>query len=104
MWALLGTLADFPLRLSTMLATCRWAGDSGAGSGAGTQDRQLPPSAPGLRDALLAEAMTTFNAHRLHHGIQADRARDLLHIIVKRVQAEAIGVMLLFGSAGEILR
>eukprot|EP00069_Balaena_mysticetus_P000651 bmy_03643T0 len=36
------------------------------------------PIFPNLRDAFLAEAVTTFDAHGLHHGIQADSTRDLL--------------------------
>lgn len=33
---------------------------------------------PDLRDAFVAEAVATVNAHRLHYRIQADRACDLL--------------------------
>lgn len=75
--ALLGTLAN-------LFKALHHAGQRPIGSevpdqeGVLTHRTDAAPVFPDLRDAVVAEAVATFNAHRLHYGIQADGAHDLL--------------------------
>ena len=77
LWALLGTLADFS-KVVHHVGYLSIGPEILEQEVASAHRTDATHFFPDLRDALLAEAMTTFNAHRLHHGIQADRTRDLL--------------------------